>query len=145
MSTLAAASTGGQILGSIGTAGVGAILAVWFVLGTRSGSKHPLKQGVALTMCLVAGTVWMATGQIWGIPNDLIAPLITGLTDAKVVGDVGLGAVSIILVLIAYLVSMPARLAGYLGLVMASTFSLAGGAWAMVTTSAAVAVTGWAS
>jgi hypothetical protein len=144
MTTLAA-STGGQILGSIGTAGVGLILAIWFVLGTRAKSRHPLKQGPALTMCLVAGTVWMASGQIWGIPNDLIQPLLTGLIGSKMMGDVGMGAAAIALVLIAYLVEMKARYAGYLGLVMASTFSLAGGAWAMVTTSAAVAVTGWAS
>ncbi|TLQ45772.1 hypothetical protein [Streptomyces marianii] len=140
-----AASTGGQILGSIGTAGLGLILATVFILGTRPNSKHPLNANRALTVCLVAGVVWMSAGQIWGVPDDLLSKALTALMKTQALGDIGLGAVSIVLVVIAYMVNLKARTAGYLGITMASAFSLTGGGWAMLTASIADMATGWAS
>lgn len=141
---LAAPSTGGQILGTIGVGGLGLVLLLVFILATREKSKHKLSQGQALTVCLVAGVVWMSAGQIWGLPDDLLSKAIAATQKTDALGDVGLGAVSIALVVIAYLVDMRARLAGYLGIAMASTFAQTGGAWAMLTGTIGSMAVSWA-
>lgn len=139
MNTLAAA-TGTQMLGTIGLGGLAVALATALILGTRHGSKHTFRQNLALTIGLAAGTVWTGAGQIWGMPGDLTFTMLSaiGVGDGHgVLGNVGMGAIAIVCVLIAYLVTLKPRAAGVLGVVMASVFATAGGAWSMLSQSLA--------
>jgi hypothetical protein len=137
---LAASDTGAQMLGSIGLGGLALVLASALALGTRDKSEHQFGKGLSLTIGLSAGVAFMGAGQVWDLPDDLV---LTALEAAGVgtgkgpFGDVGMGAISIITVLTAYLVRLKPRSAGVLGIAMASVFTNAGGGWAMATTALA--------
>lgn len=128
-----AASSGADLLGSLGAGGVAFVLTLVLILGTRPKSAHTLPKNVALVVGLAAGTAWMGAGQVWGMPNDLV---LTGLSALGIgsgggqFGEIGMGAIALGLAVIAYLVRLQSRTAGITGVVMASVFSLAGGAWA---------------
>lgn len=135
-----AAAAGTRMLGTIGLGGLAVALATALILGTRHGAKHTFRQGLALTVGLAAGTVWTGAGQIWGMPGDLTFTMLSaiGVGDGHgVLGNVGMGAIAIVCVLIAYLVTLKPRAAGVLGVVMASVFATAGGAWSMLSQSLA--------
>ena len=140
-----AASTGAAALGSIGLGGLALILATWFVLGTRKKASNKLEPKPALTLGLVAGVVWASAGQIWGVPNDLIARAVMSTQKTHELGNIGLGAISIVLVIVAYCVNFRPRAAGYVGLVMATTFSMTGGMWAALTRMIGDMATGYVS
>jgi hypothetical protein len=133
---LAAADTGTRLLGTIGLGGLALILTTALILGTRKKSEHTFSKGVALTVGTFAGMAFMGAGQVWDVPDDMV---LTALDAAGVghttgpLGAVGMGAVSILCVLIAYLVKLKPRASGVLGIVMASVFTNAGGMWAMAT------------
>jgi hypothetical protein len=142
---LAASATSTQLLGSIGLGGLALVLALSLVLGTRERSEHQFGKGLSLTVGLAAGIAFMGAGQVWDLPDDLA---LTALDAAGVgsgagpFGDVGMGAISILTVLVAYLVRLKPRSAGVLGIAMASVFTNAGGAWAMATKAVADFTTG---
>jgi hypothetical protein len=130
-----AASRSSELLGSLGAGGLALVLTTVLILGTRDGSKHTLKPAVACVIGLCAGTVWMSAGQLWGLPDDMVMGALTAITETKVMGDVGTGAIALVLVAVVYLVQLKARAAGVTGAVMASVFAIAGGGWAMVSSS----------
>ena len=135
MITLAAAGTGTRMLGSIGLGGLALVLTVVLILGTRSKSEHTLSKGVALTVGLFAGMAFMGAGQVWDVPDDLV---LTALSAAGVgaadgpLGAVGMGAISLVCLAIAFYVRLQPRAAGVLGIAMASVFTNAGGMWTML-------------
>lgn len=140
-----AASPGAAALGSIGLGGLALILAVWFWLGTRKKAKNPLSSNPALSLGLIAGTVWMSAGQIWGVPNDLVARAVLSTQKTHELGNIGLGAITIVLVIVAYCINFRPRAAGYVGIIMATTFSLTGGLWAAITHMISDLATGYVS
>ncbi|MFE6903808.1 hypothetical protein ACFVFJ_44505 [Streptomyces sp. NPDC057717] len=140
-----AASTGAAAIGSIGAGGAALILATWFWFGTRKKAKNGLGATPALSLGLIAGTVWMGAGQIWGVPDDLISRVLSSTQKTEALGTVGYGAISIVLVIVAYCLSFRPRAMGYLGIIMATTFSLTGGIWATVTATIADVATSLAS
>lgn len=126
-----------SFLGGLGTGGLALVLTAVLVLGTRSKSKATFKQSMALFIGLAAGTVWAGAGQVWGMPNDLI---LSGLKSAGVggtggpLGTVGMPAIALVLVAVAYMMTLKPRAAGVTGVVMATVFASAGGGWSMLAT-----------
>lgn len=136
MNTLAAAAIGTRMLGSIGLGGLALVLTTVLILGTRKKTAHEFSKGQAIACGLFAGMAFMGAGQVWDVPDDMV---LTALSAAGVgrsdgpLGAVGMGAISILCVIAAYLVRLKPRAAGVLGLAMASVFTNAGGMWAMAT------------
>lgn len=128
------AATGSQMLGSIGLGGAALLLVTALILTTKANARHRANQTVAMCLGIAAGMAFMGAGQVWDVPNDLV---LTGLDAAGVgaangpLGEVGMGAVSGLCVLIAWLSPLKPRTAGVLGIAMASIFTNAGGVWAM--------------
>ncbi|MFF7021965.1 hypothetical protein ACFY97_13220 [Streptomyces klenkii] len=146
--TLAATSTGAEILGSLGTGGVAGVLTTALILGTRDKAEHRFSKVQAVTCGLVAGTALTAAGHVWGMPSDLTLGALHALhvgNGSGPLGDVEPGAVALVLVLIAYLVKLKPRTAGINGLAMATVFANAGGGWAMLATSVGEFAVGFAS
>lgn len=136
MNTLAAAGTGTRLLGSIGLGGLALILTTALILGTRKKSAHEFSKGLALAVGLFAGMAFMAAGQVWDVPADMVLSALQAAgvgRDDGPFGAVGMGAISILCVITAYLVKLKPRAAGVLGIAMASVFTNAGGMWAMAT------------
>lgn len=138
MTTTLAAGTGATFLGGLGTGGLALVLTVALVLGTRKKKAAvTFGRGLALFLGLAAGVVWAGAGQVWGMPNDVV---LSALQSAGVgrsggpLGNVGMPAIAAVLVLIAYMIKLEPRAAGVTGIVMATTFASAGGAWAIVAT-----------
>ncbi|MEU1372997.1 hypothetical protein ABZ442_04945 [Streptomyces triculaminicus] len=135
--TLAAAGTGAEFLGGLGTGGVAAVLTTALILGTRDKSEHQFSKGQAVTCGLAAGTVYTAAGHAWGVPDDITLDALHALhvgDGTGPLGDVQPGAVALVLVLVAYLVKLKPRAAGVNGLVMSTVFANAGGPWALIAT-----------
>lgn len=132
---LAAADTGTRMLGSIGLGGLALILTVVLILGTRKKSKHTLPKAAALTVGLFAGVAFMGAGQVWDVPDDLVLTALgaagVGSADGPL-GQVGMGAISLVCLAFAYWVDLKPLTAGVLGITMASVFTNAGGAWTMI-------------
>ena len=131
-----AADTSTRMIGSIGLGGLALILTATLILGTRKKTAHELSKGQAIVTGLFAGMAFMGAGQVWDVPDDLV---LTALEAAGVgradgpLGMVGMGAISILCIIIAGMVKLKPRAAGVLGIVMASVFTNAGGMWAMGT------------
>lgn len=128
------AATGSQMLGSIGLGGAALVLITALILSTKSDAKHKASQAVAATLGIAAGMAFMGAGQIWDVPNDFVLTALgaagVGAADGPA-GEIGMGAISIVTVLVLYFVSLKPRAAGVLGVAMASIFTNAGGIWAM--------------
>ncbi|ESU46488.1 hypothetical protein K7395_24815 [Streptomyces filamentosus] len=124
----------------LGTGGVALVLTVALVLGTRkkgAGAETTFSKGLALTLGLAAGVVWAGAGIVWGMPDDVVLSALQALGVGRAdgpLGNVQMPAIAWVLVLIAYLVKLKPRSAGVTGVIMASVFSVAGGAWAIVAT-----------
>lgn len=149
MTTTLAASGSASFFGGLGTGGIALVLTVLLVLGTRNkNTETTFSKGQALTIGLAAGVVWAGAGIVWGMPNDVV---LQGLQSFGVgrgdgpLGNVQMPAVAWVLVIIAYIVKLAPRTAGVTGIIMATTFSAAGGAWAIVATSIGTFVLGFAA
>lgn len=136
MTTTLAAGTGATFFGGLGTGGLALVLTVALVLGTRKkNAEVTYSKGLALFLGLAAGVVWAGAGQVWGMPDDVV---LSALQSAGVgrangpLGNVGMPAIALVLVLIAYMMKLKPRTAGVTGVIMATTFASAGGAWAIV-------------
>ncbi|MFF7365638.1 hypothetical protein [Streptomyces sp. NPDC008125] len=136
--TLAAASGSATFLGGLGTGGLALVLTVALILGTRKkGGETTFPKGLALTLGLAAGTVWMGAGIVWGMPDDMVTTALQAVGVGKVdgpLGNVQMRAIALVLVVVAYLVKLKPRAAGVTGIIMASVFSAAGGAWTIIAT-----------
>lgn len=135
MHTTLAAGTGATVIGALGTGGVALVLFTALVLSCRKNSESTLKKNAALTLALCTGTVLIAAAGIWGIPDGFTRGAMEAAkigTGTGPLGDVQPTAVACVLVLVAYFVKLTARAAAITGLIMATVFGGAGGAWTMV-------------
>ncbi|MFD3980777.1 hypothetical protein ACFWR6_19520 [Streptomyces griseus] len=139
MTTTLAAGGATSFFAGLGTGGVALVLTVALVLGTRKkGAETTFSKGLALTLGLAAGVVWAGAGIVWGMPNDVVLSALQALGVGRAdgpLGNVQMPAIAWVLVLIAYLVRLKPRSAGVTGIIMASVFGFAGGAWGIVATS----------
>ncbi|MFB6875687.1 hypothetical protein [Streptomyces sp. NPDC056323] len=149
MTTTLAASGSATFFSGLGTGGLALVLTVLLILGTRKkDTEVTFSKGQALTIGLATGVVWAGAGIVWGMPDDVV---LQGLQSLGVgrgdgpLGDVKMPAVAWVLVIIAYIVKLAPRTAGVTGIIMATTFSAAGGAWAIVASSIGTFFLGFAA
>jgi hypothetical protein len=134
MTTLAAGTLSGQILGSLGASGVALAATVILVLGIKGKHKIKFDQHKAAIVGYIAGTLYyVAAVGIWSAPGSLtqgIAQAVQG----GVGGSVGLGAVAICITAIIYGAKLRPSVSACFGIAAASTYIAAGGVWALVST-----------
>ncbi|GFH36616.1 hypothetical protein [Streptomyces pacificus] len=127
---LAAPSAGGAVFGAVGAGGISLVLAALLVLGVKGKGKVKLKDNPAVIFAFLAGTAFSAAGKIWANPERLISQGLTGLGvgtgSGGAFGDVGVGAVCLLLVVIILCAPLSPGLSASLGLISAVVFPLAG-------------------
>lgn len=129
------AQADGAAFGALGAGGLALALAVALVLGVRGQGKIRLRDNSAMILAFIAGTAFSAAGAIWANPERITRQGLSGLGvgGSGPFGNVGMGAVALLLlILMLGLRLTPARGAA-LGLVAAVVWPLAGSAtvWAL--------------
>ncbi|WP_181785343.1 hypothetical protein [Streptomyces phytophilus] len=130
------AQADGAAFGALGAGGLALALTVLLVLGVRGQGRVRLRENPALICGFIAGTAFSAAGAIWSNPERLTQQGLTGLgvgSESGPFGNVGVGAVSLILLILMLCWKLtPVRGAG-LGLVAAVVWPLAGSSavWAL--------------
>jgi hypothetical protein len=131
--TTLAAEMSGHILGTLGASGAAFAATVLLVLGCKGRKKIKFDQMQAAACGLVAGTLYAAAVGVWSAPVSL-SKGITSSIQHGVGGNVGVGAVALVLTLVIYGASLKPRTAGLVGIVAASAYAAAGGIWGVVST-----------
>ncbi|WP_346132423.1 hypothetical protein [Streptomyces carpaticus] len=125
----------GDTFGHIGAGGLAVLALLGILLGTRKGAKNALPANAALVMGFVASSVFAGAGGVWALPADLIRK---GLSAAGVgdpsgpFGTVGLGAVALGVTLFIWFVNFKPRASAWMGLLLATVYAAAGGAWGIL-------------
>lgn len=126
---LAAPSTGGAVFGAVGAGGISLVLAVVLLFGVKGKGKLKLKENPATVFAFLAGTAFHAAGEIWLHPERLVTQGLTGVgvgTGGGPFGDVGIGAVCLLLVAILLFAPLSPGMSAGLGLAAAVVFPAAG-------------------
>lgn len=100
---VAAPSNSGAVFGVLGSGGIALASTVFLVLGILGKGKVKLGPRGAGIVAFLAGTAYIAAGQIWDNPGRITEQGLTGLgvgTGSGPFGSVGIGAVSLILLII---------------------------------------------
>ncbi|MGW6459102.1 hypothetical protein ACWF94_24800 [Streptomyces sp. NPDC055078] len=136
MINVAAPATGGALFGAVGAGGLALALTVLLVLGVKGKGRVKLKDNPALIVAFLAGTAFSAAGQIWANPQKIVGQGLTGLgvgTGNGPFGNVGLGAVALILLIVMLCAPMTPAVGATLGLIAAFVWPAvgAGTIWAV--------------
>ncbi|MEU7154721.1 hypothetical protein AB0B15_42985 [Streptomyces sp. NPDC045456] len=134
--TLAAGGfPGGQILGTLGAGGAALAITVYLVVGTKGAHKIKLNADQAAVVGLIAGTLYGAAASVWSAPGDVAKGLAAAVQGG--VGNVGMGAIALVIVLIVYGKKLKTRTAALMGIAAATIFAAAGGIWGVIATALA--------
>ncbi|MEV1020690.1 hypothetical protein [Streptomyces sp. NPDC050264] len=104
-----AADTSGAVFGVLGSGGIALCLTVLLIFGIVGG-RLTFRQNGAAVCAFIAGTTYVSAGKIWANPGKVVEQGLTGLgvgAGSGPFGDVGIGAVSLLLAII--LVACPAK------------------------------------
>lgn len=128
MTTLAAPT--GAIFGGFGAGGLALAFAVFLVLGVRGKGRVKLKDNPAIVVAFLASTAFTAAGQVWANPQKLVGQGLLGLGvggggDGPF-GNVQLGAVATILLIIMLCAPMNPGFGAVLGLIAGVVWPAAG-------------------
>lgn len=125
-----AASANGAAFGALGAGGIALALTVMLVLGVKGKGRIKLKENPALITGFLAGTSFIAAGQIWSNPQRITAQGLSGLGvgsgGASVFGNVGIGSIATILLILMLFAPMNPTTGAILGLVAACVWPTAG-------------------
>jgi hypothetical protein len=124
----APAGTAGA-LGAVGTGGLALVLTVFLVLGVKGNGKVALKDNPATICGFIASTAFSAAGQIWANPEKIASQGLTGLgvgTGGGPFGNVGLGAVATLLLILILCWEMTPLRGAILGLIAGIVWPAAG-------------------
>ncbi|MFE9645298.1 hypothetical protein ACFYO0_14515 [Streptomyces sp. NPDC006365] len=123
------AAAEGAALGALGAGGLSLVLTALLVLGVKGKGRVKLKDNPAIICGFIASTAFSAAGQIWANPERIASQGLTGLgvgTGSGPFGNVGMGAVaSLLLVLILCWEMSPLR-GAILGLIAGIVWPAAG-------------------
>ncbi|WP_030262058.1 hypothetical protein [Streptomyces violens] len=134
MFTLAAAGIqSGQVLGSLGASGAALAATVFLVLGVKGKHKIKLDADQAAIVGLIAGTLYATAASVWSTPGS-IAKGMAAAVQSGIGGNVGMGAIALVIVLVIYGMKLKPRTAALFGIAAASIFAAAGGLWGIVST-----------
>ncbi|TXS35137.1 hypothetical protein [Streptomyces sp. t39] len=129
-STVTLAASSGAAFGAVGTGGVALVFAVILALGIRGEGRVKLSANPATYLAFIAATAFMAAGQMWSHPEALVGQGLTGLGVGQgpdgPFGNVGIGAVCLILVAVFLMAKLSPLLGAGVGLVAGIVFPVAG-------------------
>jgi hypothetical protein len=131
------AAPAGAIFGGLGAGGLALALAVLLVLGVRGRGKLKLRDNPAALVAFLAATAFSAAGQMWAHPEKAVGQGLMGLGvgqgSSGPFGDVQLGAVCLIIVVVFLFAPMSPVFGAVLGLIGGFVFPAAGdgAVWAM--------------
>lgn len=130
------AAADGAALGALGAGGMALAMTVLLVLGVKGKGKVKLKDNPAMICGFVASTAFAAAGAIWTRPEQITSQGLTGLgvgTGHGPFGNVGLGAVSLILLIVMMCWELTPLRGAILGLLAGIVWPAAGDAtlWAI--------------
>lgn len=121
----------GHILGELGASG--AALASTFVLIAGVKGKHKIKmhrQHTVATWGLITGTLYATAAGIWSAPATITQGIAQALQNAPG-GQVGLGAVALVITVIIYGLKLKPGFAAVAGIAAATVYAGAGGIWSL--------------
>lgn len=126
MTTLAASGA----LGHLGTGGIALAVVVALVLGVRGNGRVKLSGSPAAYTAFVAATAASAAGSTWARPEQVVGQGLTGLGVGQGAGgpfgDVGLGAVALLLLVIFLFASVTPVFGAVLGAIAGFVFPATG-------------------
>lgn len=125
-----------NFLGTLYTGGSALIVTAVLILGVRGKGEFKFSRLQAAAVGLLAGVLYGATGRLQSAEAG-IAPNVQHTLSRGPFGDVGMGAVAIVIVVIIYGTALKPRYTALLGIVAASVFAAAGGVWSMFSDSIA--------
>lgn len=114
------AAPAGAVFGGLGAGGLALALAVLLVLGVRGKGKVKLKDNPAMIVAFLAATAFSAAGELWANPEQFVGQGLTGLgvgTADGPFGDVRLGAVALILLIVMLCATMNPMFGAILGFI----------------------------
>jgi hypothetical protein len=123
----------GHILGALGASG--AALASTFVLVAGVKGKHKIRmhhQHTIATWGLITGTLYATAAGIWSAPSTITQGIAQALQNAPG-GQVGLGAVALVITAIIYGFKLRPGFAAVAGIAAATIYAGAGGIWSLAT------------
>lgn len=126
---LAAPSTSGAVFGVLGSGGIALALTVLLVLGVMGKRKIKFGPTGALICAFLAGTAYVAAGKIWANPGKVTEQGLTGLgvgAGTGPFGDVGVGAVALILLIIMIAAPLTAFGGAIVGMIASFVWPAAG-------------------
>ncbi|MGA5472546.1 hypothetical protein ACPCUK_27705 [Streptomyces arboris] len=128
MHVIAAPTSGGAVLGTLGAGGIALALTLLLVLGVRGRGRIKFGAGKAGVCAFIAGTSWVAAGKIWENAERVVAQGLTGLGVGSngPFGEVGIGAAALILLIIMLAAPLNAVRAAVVALLAALVWPAAG-------------------
>lgn len=134
--TLAAPQlTADHILGTLGLGGAALAATVILLLGVRGRGKVKLSHEAAGFIGFVAGTLYIAAGQIWEAPGALTESLTNTITGPDgIFGNAGQGAVALAIAAWFWMGKPRPGKGALQGIAAATIFGTAGGLWGIFPT-----------
>jgi hypothetical protein len=130
------AAADGAAFGALGAGGLAFALALFLVLGVKGQGRVKLKDNPAMICGFVASTAFSAAGSIWANPEKITSQGLTGLgvgQGSGPFGNVGIGAVALVLLILMMCWKMTPLRGAILGLIAGIVWPAAGNGtiWAM--------------
>lgn len=126
---LAAPTTSGAVFGVLGSGGIALCLTALLVFGVMGKGNVKFKVRGATITAFLAGTAYVAAGQIWANPGKITEQGLTGLgvgTGGGPFGNVGIGAVALLLLIIMIAAPLNPMSAAVVGMIASFVWPAAG-------------------
>lgn len=124
-----AANADGAALGALGAGGLALAASLFLILGVMGEGKVTLTNNPAMITAFVAGTSFKTAGEIWAHPERLTEQGLTGFgvgTGSGPFGDVGVGAVCLVLLILMLCWKLTPVRGATLGMIAAFVWPTAG-------------------
>lgn len=126
---LAAPTSGGAVLGFMGSGGLALCLTALLIFGVIGKGRIRLNTFRAGLVAFLAGSAYIAAGKIWSSPQQVVEQGWTGLGvggAAGPFGELGIGAACTLLLILMLVAPLNPVRAAVLGLIAAFTWPSAG-------------------
>jgi hypothetical protein len=126
---LAAPTTSGAVFGVLGNGGIAICATALLVFGVMGKGKIKFEVRGSLITAFLAGTAYVAAGKIWADPGRITEQGLTGLgvgSGDGPFGDVGIGAVALLLLIIMIAAPLNPASAAAVGMIASFVWPAAG-------------------